>query len=104
LHHRGAILEEESKLSNISLEKQKLQRTHDRITEYSEIVYLLRDYENLSDDNLITAQSKLGVNLSKLFGWSPSLIATAFYYAMEDSNAHSFNEDLKKLLEKHGML
>ena len=88
-------------MSNISVEKQKLQRTHDRITEFSEIAYLLRDFDNLSDDDLITAQSKLGVTLSKLFGWSPSLIATVFYYAMEDSNAHSFNEDLTKLLEKH---
>lgn len=91
-------------MSNISVEKQKLQRTHDRITEFSEIAYLLRDFDNLSDDDLVTAQSKLGVTISKLFVWSPSLIATAFYYAMEDSNAHSFNEDLKKLLEKHQLL
>jgi hypothetical protein len=91
-------------MSNISVEKQKLQRTHDRITEFSEIAYLLRDFDNLSDKDLKNAQSKLGVTISKLFVWSPSLIATAFYNAMEDSNAHSFNEDLEKLLEKHQLL
>ena len=30
------------------------------------------------------------------------LIATAFYYAMEDANAHSFNVELLTLIKKHG--
>lgn len=88
---------------NVSLEKQNLRRAHDRITEYSEIVYHLRELETITGDDLITAQSKLGSNLSKLFAWTPSWIATAFYYAMEDANAHAFNKDLLELLEKHGL-
>lgn len=86
---------------NIKLEKQIIDRCVERTDEFNEIVWTLRNLDTISDDDLITAQSKLGVTLSKLFAWSPSLIATVFVYAMEDSNAHSFNEDLIKLIEKH---
>jgi len=88
-------------MTNLKLEKQILDRAVKRIDEFNEIVYILRNLDTVSDDDLVTAQSKLGVTLSKLFAWSPSLIATVFVYAMEDSNAHSFNEDLIKLIEKH---
>jgi hypothetical protein len=89
---------------NIKLEKQIIDRCVARTDEFNEIVWTLRNLDTISDDDLITAQSKLGVTLSKLFAWSPSLIATVFVYAMEDSNAHSFNEDLIKLIEKHSYL
>lgn len=88
---------------SISLEMQIINRAQERMTEYSEIVWELKNLDTITEDELISAQMKLASNLSKLFSWSPSLIATVFYYAMEDSNAHSFNEELLKLIQKHSL-
>ena len=88
---------------NISLEMQIINRAQERMTEYSEIVWELKNLDTITEDDLISSQMKLANNISKLFSWSPSLIATVFYYAMEDSNAHSFNKDLLKLIEKHSL-
>tara|TARA_S200002703_G_scaffold89742_1_gene77384 strand:- start:804 stop:1079 length:276 start_codon:yes stop_codon:yes gene_type:complete len=88
---------------NVSLEMQIINRAQERMTEYSEIVWELKNLDTITEDDLISSQMKLANNISKLFAWSPSLIATVFYYAMEDSNAHSFNKDLLKLIEKHSL-
>jgi hypothetical protein len=88
---------------NVSLEMQIINRAQERMTEYSKIVWELKNLDTMTEDDLISAQMKLANNISKLFVWSPSLIATVFYYAMEDSNAHSFNKDLLKLIEKHSL-
>jgi len=88
---------------SISLEMQIINRAQQRMTEYSEIVWELRNLDTITEDELISAQMKLADNISKLFSWSPSLIATVFYYAMEDSNAHSFNEELLELIKKHSL-
>lgn len=82
---------------------QIIKRGQEIITEYSEIVYELRNLDTMTEGDLISAQMKLASNLSKLFMWSPSLIATVFYYAMEDSNAHSFNKELLELIQKHSL-
>lgn len=82
---------------------QIIKRGQEIITEYSEIVYELRNLDTITEGDLISAQMKLASNLSKLFMWSPSLIATVFYYAMEDSNAHSFNKELLELIKKHSL-
>lgn len=82
---------------------QIIKRGQEIITEYSEIVYELRNLDTMTEGDLISAQMKLASNLSKLFMWSPSLIATVFYYAMEDSNAHSFNKELLELIKKHSL-
>ena len=89
-------------MKNIKLEKQIIDRCVERTDEFNEVVWMLRNLDTISNDDLVTAQSKLGVTLSKLFAWSPSLIATVFYYAMEDANAHSFNVELLTLIKKHG--
>ena len=88
---------------SISLEMQIINRAQQRMTEYSEIVWELRNLDTITEDELISAQMKLADNISKLLGWSPSLIGTVFYYAMEDSNAHSFNEELLELIKKHSL-
>ena len=89
---------------SISIEMQIIKRRQQEIiTEYSEIVYDLRNLDTMTEGDLISAQMKLASNLSKLFMWSPSLIATVFYYAMEDSNAHSFNKELLELIQKHSL-
>lgn len=88
---------------SISIEMQIIKRGQEIITEYSEIVYELRNLDTMTEGDLISAQMKLASNLSKLFMWSPSLIATVFYYAMEDSNAHSFNKELLELIKKHSL-
>lgn len=89
---------------SISIEMQIIKRRQQEIiTEYSEIVYELRNLDTMTEGDLISAQMKLASNLSKLFMWSPSLIATVFYYAMEDSNAHSFNKELLELIQKHSL-
>ena len=88
---------------SISIEMQIIKRGQEIITEYSEIVYELRNLDTMTEGDLISAQMKLASNLSKLFMWSPSLIATVFYYAMEDSNAHSFNKELLELIQKHSL-
>lgn len=82
---------------------QIIKRGQEIITEYSEVVYELRNLDTITEGDLISAQMKLASNLSKLFMWSPSLIATVFYYAMEDSNAHSFNKELLELIQKHSL-
>lgn len=82
---------------------QIIKRGQEIITEYSEVVYELRNLDTITEGDLISAQMKLASNLSKLFMWSPSLIATVFYYAMEDSNAHSFNKELLELIKKHSL-
>ena len=82
---------------------QIIKRGQEIITEYSEVVYELRNLDTMTEGDLISAQMKLASNLSKLFMWSPSLIATVFYYAMEDSNAHSFNKELLELIQKHSL-
>ena len=82
---------------------QIIKRGQEIITEYSEIVYELRNLDTMTEGDLISAQMKLASNLSKLFMWSPTLIATVFYYAMEDSNAHSFNKELLELIKKHSL-
>ena len=43
-----------------------------------------------------------GVEISKLTEWSPSMIIDIFQFALEDSNAHTFNEALTELRERHG--
>jgi len=88
---------------SISIEMQIIKRGQEIITEYSEVVYELRNLDTMTEGDLISAQMKLASNLSKLFMWSPSLIATVFYYAMEDSNAHSFNKELLELIQKHSL-
>ena len=88
---------------SISIEMQIIKRGQEIITEYSEIVYELRNLDTMTEGDLISAQMKLASNLSKLFMWSPSLISTVFYYAMEDSNAHSFNKELLELIKKHSL-
>jgi len=88
---------------SISIEMQIIKRGQEIITEYSEIVYELRNLDTMTEGDLISAQMKLASNLSKLFMWSPTLIATVFYYAMEDSNAHSFNKELLELIKKHSL-
>lgn len=88
---------------NVSLEMQIIKRAQERMTEYSEIVWELKNLDTMTEEDLISAQMKLANNISKLFVWSPTLIATVFYYAMEDSNAHSFNKDLLKLIENHSL-
>ena len=82
---------------------QIIKRGQEIITEYSEIVYELRNLDTMTEGDLISAQMKLASNLSKLFMWSPTLIATVFYYALEDSNAHSFNKELLELIKKHSL-
>lgn len=47
-------------------------------------------------------KSTLGVEISKKTEWSPSDIIDIFQFALEDSNAHTFNEALTKLRKEHG--
>ena len=39
----------------------------------------------------------LGREISKLTDWSPSMIADIFQLALEDANAHTFNDEITKL-------
>jgi len=43
----------------------------------------------------------LGCEISKLTEWSPSMITDIFQLALEDANAHTFNEAITKLRKEH---
>ena len=42
-----------------------------------------------------------GVKIAEITEWSPTLIIDIFQLALEDANAHSFNEALTKLRNEH---
>ena len=42
-----------------------------------------------------------GVMIAETTEWSPSMIIDIFQYALEDANAHTFNEALTKLRKEH---
>jgi hypothetical protein len=49
----------------------------------------------------IKEKDNLGIEVSKKTEWSPSDIIDIFQIALEDSNAHTFNEAITKLRKEH---
>jgi hypothetical protein len=46
-------------------------------------------------------KDKIGIEISHKAEWSPSDIIDIFQIALEDSNAHTFNEAITKLRKEH---
>jgi|TARA_B100001287_G_C22640782_1_gene510019 hypothetical protein len=47
------------------------------------------------------SKTDLGIFISEATKWSPSAIMDIFQIALEDANAHTFNEALTELRKEH---
>ena len=56
--------------------------------------------ESFTDPNRATDEEALGIMISQYFEWQGEKIYNTSYYAFEDSNFHTFNEQFENIWDK----